>query len=220
MKKKNFLILLILSIMFIVPQSIFASAPMSTFNFLYTDSGNRITPTNNIFHRGDTIYINKVVYDGNSWRLGKDYLEIMYDSNVFEFNSFSSDYGFTYDSNKKIISGKDIFEHDESGAYTWFLPDNAEKYSTLWKITLKVKDDAPIGKTIVNSYAYEIECLENDDKCISSLENETNKENNIVEDDAPPNIFNNTQFIILVSLFIVIFIEMLVLIIINIKKKK
>lgn len=137
MKKIIFIILLLM----ISINCVFASSPAKLKNFSSVST----------LKQGETVVIDTKVIYGNAVGYPYPYIEYTfnYDSNVFEFISFKSNYDLSYDSNKMIVKGDNSFILD-THVY------NEEEAETIWTISFKVKEDAEVGEYFIADQNFSI----------------------------------------------------------------
>lgn len=137
MKKIIFIILLLM----ISINCVFASSPAKLKNFSSVST----------LKQGETVAIDTKVIYGNAVGYPYPYVEYSfnYDTDVFEFVSFKSNYDLSYDSNKMIVKGDNSFILDTHVS-------NEEEAETIWTISFKVKEDAEVGEYFIADQKFSI----------------------------------------------------------------
>ena len=142
MKKIIFIILLLM----ISINCVFASSPAKLKNF----------SSSSVLKQGETVVIDTKVIYGNAVGYPYPYIEYSfnYDSNVFDFVSFKSNYDLSYDSKNMLVKGDNSFILDTHVS-------NEEEAETIWTISFKVKEDVEAGEYFIADQNFSI--IENND---------------------------------------------------------
>ena len=142
MKKIIFIILLLM----ISINCVFASSPAKLKNF----------SSSSVLKQGETVVIDTKVIYGNAVGYPYPYIEYSfnYDSDVFDFVSFKSNYDLSYDSKNMLVKGDNSFILDTHVS-------NEEEAETIWTISFKVKEDAEAGEYFIADQNFSI--IENND---------------------------------------------------------
>jgi len=137
MRKIIFIILLLI----ISINYVFASSPAKLKNF----------SSSSVLKQGETVAIDTKVIYGNAVGYPYPYVEYSfnYDTDVFEFVSFKSNYDLSYDSNKMIVKGDNSFILDTHVS-------NEEEAEIIWTISFKVKEDAEVGEYFIADQNFSI----------------------------------------------------------------
>ena len=137
MKKIIFIILLLM----ISINCVFASSPAKLKNFSSVST----------LKQGEIVAIDTKVIYGNAVGYPYPYVEYSfnYDTDVFEFVSFKSNYDLSYDSNKMIVKGDNSFILDTHVS-------NEDEAETIWTISFKVKEDAQVGEYFIADQNFSI----------------------------------------------------------------
>ena len=142
MRKIIFIILLLI----ISINYVFASSPVKLKNF----------SSSSVLKQRETVVIDTKVIYGNAVGYPYPYIEYSfnYDSNVFDFVSFKSNYDLSYDSKNMLVKGDNSFILDTHVS-------NEEEAETIWTISFKVKEDAEAGEYFIADQNFSI--IENND---------------------------------------------------------
>ena len=137
MKKIIFIILLLM----ISINCVFASSPAKLKNF----------SSSSVLKQGETVVIDTKVIYGNAVGYPYPYIEYSfnYDSNVFDFVSFKSNYDLSYDSKNMLVKGDSSFILDTHVS-------NEEEAEIIWTISFKVKEDAEVGEYFIADQNFSI----------------------------------------------------------------
>lgn len=137
MRKIIFIILLLI----ISINYVFASSPAKLKNF----------SSSSVLKQGETVVIDTKVIYGNAVGYPYPYIEYSfnYDSNVFDFVSFKSNYDLSYDSKNMLVKGDSSFILDTHVS-------NEEEAEIIWTISFKVKEDAEVGEYFIADQNFSI----------------------------------------------------------------